>query len=157
MEGKELSAGVYIAQGPEMNILIRLTGKSPMLSIISAIDLNSFFKEGKVISLDIQSMEVQDILMYPEKYKFETLNTSSTVDNETGYDDGINRDENSITEDFIRMCIPKYRQMIQLTNNVDEAKVKMKIWLKREHDFSISQGEAFINKLITYMKPQTTM
>lgn len=157
MEGKELSAGVFIAQGPEMNILIRLTGKSPMLSIISAIDLNSFFKEGKVISLDIQSMEIQDILMYPEKYKFETLNTSSTVDNESGYDDGINRDENSITEDFIRMCIPKYRQMIQLTNNIDEAKVKMKIWLKREHDFSISQGEAFINKLITYMKPQTTM
>lgn len=157
MEGKELSAGVYIAQGPEMNILIRLTGKSPMLSIISAIDLNSFFKEGKVVSLDIQSMEVQDILMYPEKYKFETLNTSSTVDNESGYDDGINRDENSITEDFIRMCIPKYRQMIQLTNNIDEAKVKMKIWLKREHDFSISQGEAFINKLITYMKPQTAM
>lgn len=154
MEKSELSAGVYVAQGPEINILIRLAGKSPLLSVISAMDLNSFYKEGKIVELDTHSLEVQDILMYPEKYKFETLNTSSTVDNESGYDDGINRDENSITEDFIKTCIPKYQQFLRLTNSVDEAKVKMKIWLKREHEFSISQGEAFINKLITYMKPQ---
>lgn len=153
MKNNELCAGVYVAQGPELNVLINLTGKAPMLSIISAIDLNAFFKEGMVRALNPSNIEIQDILMYPEKYQFETLNTSSTVNNLSGYDDGVNRDESSITEEFIEECTRKFKDIIKITNDFNMSKIKMKIWLKREHQMSISQGEAFIGKLMERMKP----
>lgn len=153
MKREELTAGVWVAQGPEINVLIHLTGKSPMLSVIGAINLNEFYKNGRVVELHINDIEIQDILMYPEKYQFETVNTSSTVENINGYDCDAKRDEDTITEEFIQKCIPKYRQFLKLTNSIDEAKVKMKIWLKREHQFSISQAGYFIDKMIAKMRP----
>lgn len=153
MKKDELSSGVFIAQGPEVNVLIRLEGKSPMLRVIGAIDLNQFYRFGKVVELETNSLVIQDIIMYPEKYQFEAPNISSTVFNEEGYEAGVGRDEDTITQDFMDQCVQKYRSLIKLTNSVDDAKVKMKIWLKREQSFSISQGEAFINKLINYMNP----
>lgn len=154
MKKEELTAGIWIAQGPEVNTLIHLVGKSPMLSVIGAIDLNAFYKNGEVRKLDINSIEVQDIMMYPEKYQFETINTSSTVENILGYNCDVARDEETITEEFINSCIVKYRQFIKLTDSIDEAKTKMKIWLKREHQFSVSQGGYFINnKIIPRLKP----
>lgn len=39
----ELKAGMWIAKGPEINVLLRVCGKSPLLEIKGAIDLNYFF------------------------------------------------------------------------------------------------------------------
>lgn len=154
MKKEELKAGVWVAQGPEINVLIHLTGKSPMLSVIKALNLNDFYENGEITELDLTSPEIQDILMYPEKYQFETLNTSSTVENTKGYDCDVDRDPDTLTEEFVKSCIPQYQRFIRLTNNLDEAKTKMKIWLKREHQLSLSQGEFFIkNKMLPYMKP----
>lgn len=154
MKKEELIAGVWVAQGPEMNLLVHLIGKSPMLSVIGAIDLNAFYENGTVKPLNSNSIEVQDILMYPEKYQFEKINASATVENTNGYDCGANRDPETLTEEFIRTCVSQYQKFIKITNNIDEAKTKMKIWLKREHQLSLSQGEFFINnKMIPFMKP----
>ena len=43
----ELKAGMWIAKGPEINVLLRVCGKSPILEIKGAIDLNYFFATGK--------------------------------------------------------------------------------------------------------------
>ena len=81
---KELKDGVYIAQGPDTNILIRVVGKVPLLEIVGAINLNKFYQTGKVESLSKDSIEVLDILSCPEKYCFENPSLSNVVENKTG-------------------------------------------------------------------------
>lgn len=158
MRKEELIAGVWIAQGPEINVLVHLTGKSPMLRVIGAIDLNAFYSNGEVRPLQKDSIEIQDILMYPEKYQFETINTSSTVENTLGYNCDSDRDEETITEEFINSAVAKYRQFLKITGDVNETKTKVKIWLKREHQFSVSQAEYFVlNKILPRMKPNSLL
>ena len=62
----ELKAGMWIAKGPEINVLLRVCGKSPLLEIKGAIDLNYFYATGKAKELDVTSNTITDILMYPE-------------------------------------------------------------------------------------------
>lgn len=152
MKKEELYQGVFIAQGDSINVLIRLVGKSPMLRVIGAIDLNAFYQSGEVKQLDTESIEIQDILMYPEKYQFETPQISDAIQVCDGEE--VNRDEDTIDETFIMNSVQKYKQFVRLSNTIDQAKVKMKIWLKREHQFSVSQAGYFIdNKIIPHMKP----
>lgn len=76
----KLKAGMWIAQGPQTNILLLLQGESPMLKVIGAIDLNVFNATGKAKQLDESTAEVQDILMYPDKYTFEPPCTTDAID-----------------------------------------------------------------------------
>ena len=56
----ELKAGMWIAKGPEINVLLRVCGKSPLLEIKGAIDLKLFSATGKAKELDV-SNEITDI------------------------------------------------------------------------------------------------
>ena len=38
-----LKAGMWIAQGPETNVLLLLSGVEPLLEVVGAIDLNYWF------------------------------------------------------------------------------------------------------------------
>ena len=76
-----LKAGMWIAQGPETNVLLLLSGVEPLLEVVGAIDLNYFKQNGKAKDLTKDSPEVVDIMMYPEKYTFALPSITEVVDN----------------------------------------------------------------------------
>lgn len=153
MQKANLTAGMYIARGPEVNILIRLVGKEPMLEVKSAIDLNKFYNEGKVVELKRDSVEVIDIMTYPDKYDFEKPSTTATILNEKGIDCDVDRDEDTITEEFLDSCVDKLKSFINLTMDSAQAENKLILWLKREHLYSITQGRAILKKIKERMMP----
>lgn len=153
MQKANLTAGMFIARGPELNVLIRLIGKEPMLEVKSAIDLNKFYNEGKVVELERNSIEVIDIMQYPEKYDFEKPSITATISNEKGIDCDIDRDEDTITEEFLDSCVDKLKSFINLTMNTEQADNRLVIWLKREHAYSITQGRAILKKVKERMMP----
>lgn len=59
-----LKAGMWIAQGPETNVLLLLSELEPLLEVVGAIDLNYFKQNGKAKDLTKDSPEVVDIMMY---------------------------------------------------------------------------------------------
>ena len=144
---KELKEGIYIAQGPETNILIRLTGKSPLLTVIGAIDLNQFYQTGKVENLSKDSIEVLDILSCPEKYRFEVPSITSAIENIKGIDKETGRTLNDIKDEEESEFLNKYQELIRLYGNCDTANARMILYLKREKNISISQGRFVIEKL----------
>lgn len=144
---KELKEGVYIAQGPETNILIRLVGKAPMLEVIGAIDLNKFYQTGKVVNLEKNSIEVLDVISCPEKYRFELPSVTSVVETKTGIDRESGRKVTDIEDSEISEFTNKYQSLIKLYGNCDTAENRMILWLKKEKNISISQGRFVIDKI----------
>lgn len=144
---KELKEGIYIAQGPETNILIRLAGKSPLLTVIGAIDLNQFYQTGKVENLSKDSIEVLDIMSCPEKYRFEVPSITSAIENIKGIDKETGRTLNDIKDEEESEFLNKYQELIRLYGNCDTANTRMILYLKREKNISISQGRFVIEKL----------
>lgn len=154
MQKKDLTAGMFIARGPEVNVLLRLVGAAPLLEVKSAIDLNKFYNDGEVVELKKNSIEIIDIMSYPEKYDFEMPSTTVTILNEKGIDNDIPRDEETITEEFIDKCVDKYKAFIKLTMSQEQAENKLILWLKREHAYSITQGRAILKKIKEKMTPK---
>lgn len=144
---KELKEGIYIAQGPETNILIRLAGKSPLLTVIGAIDLNQFYQTGKVENLSKDSIEVLDIMSCPEKYRFEVPSITSAIENIKGIDKETGRTLNDIKDEEESEFLNKYQELIRLYGDCDTANTRMILYLKREKNISISQGRFVIEKL----------
>lgn len=140
----ELKAGMWIAQGPETNVLILLTGKAPILEIKGAIDLNQFKSTGKVRELTKESSEVQDILMYPEKYLFlepsisEAINTEGFKPTLEGITEITNKEE--IVEDGLIY----YKTIIQLCDSIDEAKTKTRLYLFRKYNITFGQASCML-------------
>lgn len=143
---KELKEGIYIAQSPEINILIRVAGKAPLLSIIGAIDLNKFYQTGKVENLSENSIEVLDIMSCPEKYRFEPPSITSAIES-TGINKELGRTLSDITNDEESEFVRKYQELIRLYGSCDKADNRMILWLKKEKNIAISQGRFVIEKI----------
>lgn len=153
---KELKEGVYIAQGPETNILIRLIGKAPMLDVIGAIDLNQFYQTGNVVNLSKNSIEVLDIMSCPEKYRFELPSVTSVVETKAGIDRDSGRKITDIEDSEITEFTNKYQSLIKLYGDSDMAENRMILWLKKEKNISISQGRFVIDKIKTIINKRLT-
>ena len=72
-------AGLYIANGKNVSVLIKVTGEAPMLDIISGVLLNDMEKDGTVTKLDQDSYIIQDILMNPKNYIFDLPAVSDAI------------------------------------------------------------------------------
>ena len=81
---KELKEGVWMAQGPSQNVIIKAVGEAPFIEIISGIDMNAFFDTGTVKKLTKTSVEIQHIMTNPYDYQFEPLTVSESVLNAMG-------------------------------------------------------------------------
>ena len=142
----ELKAGMWIAQGSETNILILLSGKAPVLKVRGAIDLNTFNSTGKAKELTENSVEVQDILMYPEKYVFLEPSISEAINNE-----GFNQTPESVQEltdkdKILEEGMKYYKSAICLCKNLDEAKVQTRLFLFRTFkDLKFGQACCMLN------------
>lgn len=152
---KELQKGVYIAQGPETNVLIRLSGKAPMLEVTTAIDLNAFYNKGKIVELALNSAEIIDIMSYPENYVFYEPAVSDSVYNKEGLESFKGKEDGkSTTDEEYEEFKNKYQEFINWTNDIDRAKSKFVIWLKTEKKFSINQGKFILNEVIRRLQPK---
>lgn len=72
-------AGLYIANGKNVSVLIKVTGEAPMLDIVSGVLLNDMKRDGTVTKLDQDSIIIQDILMNPKNYIFDLPAVSDAV------------------------------------------------------------------------------
>ena len=136
-----LKAGMWIAQGPETNILLLLSGVEPLLEVVGAIDLNYFKQNGKAKDLTKDSPEVVDIMMYPEKYTFALPSITEVVDN-VGIGDlqtleGLGEDsrKDKITEEgiaYYKSTLPLY--------GIEQAKVRTRLHLKKKYSLKMSQA-----------------
>ena len=72
-------AGLYIANGRNVSVLIKVTGEAPMLDIVSGVLLNDMERDGTVTKLDQDSIIIQDILMNPKNYIFDLPAVSDAV------------------------------------------------------------------------------
>ncbi len=72
-------SGLYIANGKNTSVLIKVTGEAPMLDIVSGVLLNDMEKDGTVTKLDQDSYIIQDILMNPKNYIFDLPAVSDAI------------------------------------------------------------------------------
>ena len=136
-----LKAGMWIAQGPETNVLLLLSGVEPLLEVVGAIDLNYFKQNGKAKDLTKDSPEVVDIMMYPEKYTFALPSITEVVDN-VGIGDlqtleGLGED--SRKDKIIEEGISYYKSILPLYG-VEQAKVRTRLHLKKKYSLKMSQA-----------------
>ena len=68
-----LKEGVWMAQGPSQNIIIKAVGEAPFIKILKGISMNEFFNTGRVKELGENSIEVQHIVQNPDQYTFDKL------------------------------------------------------------------------------------
>ena len=136
-----LKAGMWIAQGPETNVLLLLSGVEPLLEVVGAIDLNYFKQNGKAKDLTKDSPEVVDIMMYPEKYTFALPSITEVVDN-VGIGDlqtleGLGED--SRKGKIIEEGIAYYKSTLPLYG-IEQAKVRTRLHLKKKYSLKMSQA-----------------
>lgn len=72
-------AGLYIANGKNVSILIKVTGVAPMLDIVSGVLLNDMERDGTITKLSPDSVLIQDILMNPKNYIFDLPAISDAI------------------------------------------------------------------------------
>ena len=77
-------AGLYIANGKNTSVLVRVAGEYPYLRVISGVLLNDMEKDGTVTVLKEDDPELQDIVCNPKNYIFDLPSVSSSVKNESG-------------------------------------------------------------------------
>lgn len=136
-----LKAGMWIAQGPETNVLLLLSGVEPLLEVVGAIDLNYFKQNGKAKDLTKDSPEVVDIMMYPEKYTFALPSITEVVDN-VGIGDlqtleGLGEDYRK--DKIIEEGIAYYKSTLPLYG-IEQAKVRTRLHLKKKYSLKMSQA-----------------
>lgn len=72
-------AGLYIANGKNVSVLIKVTGEAPMLDIVSGVLLNDMERDGTITKLDQDSFIIQDIIMNPKNYIFDLPAVSDAI------------------------------------------------------------------------------
>lgn len=140
----KLSAGIWIAQGQDINVLINFTGSSPLLEFQCGIDLNAF-KKGIVKILKKDSLEVQDIIMNPRKYIFEEPSLSDAVNelSKLSVSRFASVPENPERDSAI---MEYYKEKLRILTP-QEASSKTIIWAKENFGITVDQGFTILSKI----------
>ena len=101
-------AGLYIANGKNVSVLIKVTGEAPMLDIISGVLLNDMEKDGTVTKLDQDSYIIQDILMNPKNYIFDLPAVSDAIKQDPMKDSNKSTD---LEEEELEDLIDRYQDL----------------------------------------------
>lgn len=150
----ELKAGMWIAKGPEINVLLLLHGKSPLLEIKGAIDLNHFYATGKAKDLDIQSTEVTDILLYPENYTFDPPAITDVITNIEGIGKTTYASYKEVVNDEdIEKCVNYYKSVLPIYG-LDSSKVRLRLYAMRELGLKLSQASLLSNDILKKIQGQ---
>lgn len=141
-------AGLYIANGKNVSVLVKVVGESPMLDIIRGVLLNDMEKNGTVTVLDRDSIIIQDILMNPKNYIFDLPSVSDAVFKE--YSEDTDNSKNLELEDIeLESCIDTYQDYrIMYPDNYI---IKMQIYLINK-GYSKNQADMIINRIVSYIR-----
>ena len=144
----ELKEGVWIAQGSENNILIAVSGKAPLLQIYAAINLNTFVK-GKVEPLTSCSVEIQDILLHPEKYVIREAAITPAIFNSAGEYSHATKQPVESTAEIDNYVYETFKSFLYTNNNNRNiAKNRTACQIKLKLGFNVSQAISLVNDVL---------
>lgn len=143
-------AGLYIANGKNTSVLIRVGGEAPMLDIISGILLNDMERDGTITKLTKENVEIQDILMNPKNYIFEYPSVSEAVKIESGLET-TTRSRLEYTDSDFSEWVDKYKEL--RISYPDNYEVKILSFLMR-FDYSKTQADMIVKQIKTRMRLQ---
>lgn len=147
---KELKEGVWMAQGPSQNVIIKAVGEAPFIEIISGIEMNAFFETGQVKKLTKSSVEIQHILQNPYDYQFEALTVSESVLNALGIGKKIfTKNPKDFSEYELNELTEAYRLHVLTYGKDEDGKFIVRLY----NTYKLSVGEGF-TLLNTTIKPR---
>lgn len=150
----KLREGVWMAQGPSQNVIIKAVGTAPFIEIVSAISMNCFYETGEVKKLTSKSPEIRDILQNPDKYSFEALTVTDAVHNLIGIETLSNKIiNNSITDEDIKDLARKYRKHLERFGPELDHKFIMDLCINYKLDVSQANNllENKIKRILDYV------
>lgn len=146
---KELKEGVWMAQGPSQNVIIKAVGEAPFIKIIAGIEMNSFFNTGKVKALTEKSTEIQHIMQCPYDYHFEPLTVSESVLNSMGIGRKcFAKSTKDFTEYELEEITEAYRMHIQTYGKGSENDNAFIVRLYKVYGISVGEGFTLLTNVI---------
>lgn len=144
-------AGLYIANGKNVSVLIKVTGEAPMLDIVSGVLLNDMEKDGTITKLDQDSYIIQDILMNPKNYIFDLPAVSDAIKQDPMKDS--NKSTN-LEEEELEDLIDRYQDLRVMYP--DKYIVKMQAVIIGK-GYSKSQADIIIRQVESKIRMRTRL
>lgn len=147
-------AGLYIANGKHLSVLVRVVGEYPMLNIVSGVLLNDMMRDGTVTVLKEGDPEIQDILCNPKDYVFDFPSITEAVSNEKGLN-GVNSDKGEyveFSEDVFRAWVDLYKEYRRLYP--EQHDVKMIIHIMKSNGYNMNQAQLVIKQIKVRLRTQ---
>lgn len=136
--------GLYIANGKDISVLVKVVGKAPMLDIVCGVLLNEMQANNTVKVLDKNSPEIQDILLHPDTYVFDYPVLSEAINNSLGLNKPHSK-QIEYTEKQFSKWVEKYQKLKK--DYPEECNVKMTVALVSNDKFSVDQAEMIIKQI----------
>lgn len=147
-------AGLYIANGKHLSMLVRVVGEYPMLNIVSGVLLNDMMRDGTVTVLKEGDPEIQDILCNPKDYVFDFPAVTEAVTNEKGLK-GINAEKGEYVEyNESTFCawVELYKEYRRLYPEQHE--VKMIIHIMKANSYNMNQAQLILKQIKVRLRTQ---
>lgn len=144
-------AGLYIANGKNVSVLIKVTGEAPMLDIVSGVLLNDMEKDGTVTKLDQDSYIIQDILMNPKNYIFDLPAVSDAITQDPMKESNKSTD---LEEEELEDLIDRYQDLRIMYPNKYIIKMQAVIIGK---GYSKSQADIIIRQIESKIRLRTRL
>lgn len=141
-------AGLYIANGKNTSVLVRVAGEYPYLRVISGVLLNDMEKDGTVTVLKEDDPELQDIVSNPKNYIFDLPSVSNSVKNEKGLKTTEKKSIEFTNEQFDEW-VEKYINLTKLYPK--QYIVKAQVMLVSA-GYGISQADLIIQQIQTRLR-----
>lgn len=141
-------AGLYIANGKNTSVLVRVAGEYPYLRVISGVLLNDMEKDGTVTILKEDDPELQDIVSNPKNYIFDLPSVSSSIKNEKGLK-ATEKKSIEYTNKQFDEWVEKYINLTKLYPK--QYIVKAQVMLVRA-GYGISQADLIIQQIQTRLR-----
>lgn len=132
-------AGLYIANGKNTSVLIKVAGEAPLLEIISGVLLNDMEKDGTITPLGKDSIIIQDIVMNPKNYIFELPSVSEAVTKQPFEDSEVDESDVDLEE-----MVDKYLDLRAMYP--EKYIIKMQVYIIGK-GYSKTQADRIINKV----------
>lgn len=147
-------AGLYIANGKHLSVLVRVVGEYPMLNIVSGVLLNDMMRDGTVTILTEKDAEIQDILCNPKDYVFDFPAVTEAVANEKGIK-GVNAERGEYAEyneDTFRTWVDLYKEYRKLYP--EQFDVKMIIYIMKSGSYNMNQAQLILKQIKVRLRTQ---
>lgn len=132
-------AGLYIANGKNTSVLIKVAGEAPLLEIISGVLLNDMEKDGTITPLGKDSIIIQDIVMNPKNYIFELPSVSEAITKQPFEDSEVDESDVDLEE-----MVDKYLDLRAMYP--EKYIIKMQVYIIGK-GYSKTQADRIINKV----------